>query len=193
MGRVSIGDTRNPICIPTNSSKTVIGQTARVNRKKSFMVESTDSSNLPLGVGVNNTLVTPSKSRLVSVILINNNSHNVWLCQPLYTGYLWEVSPREWEYKPVLTRKEGTNDIEVNFVQVPPEDLQRDILTYGVGCREEMEEEVPSSQDTETKSKPSFGAPPDFDSDQFNFKKELERLPFLIDIGEAPLNLEQRK
>ena len=132
MGRVSIGDTRNPICIPTNSSKTVIGQTARVNRKKSFMVESTESSNLPSGVGVNNTLVTPSKSRLVSVILIINSSHNVWICQPLNVGDLWEVSPREWEYKPVLTCKEGTNDIEVNFVKVPPEDLQHDILTNGV-------------------------------------------------------------
>ena len=83
---VSVGDTRDPICIPTNSSKTVIGWTARVNRKKSFMVESTESSNHPLGVGVNNTFVTPSKSRLVSVIFINNNSHNVWICQPLYAG-----------------------------------------------------------------------------------------------------------
>ena len=193
MGRVLIGDTRNPICIPTNSSKTVIGRTARVNRKKSFMVESTESSNLPLGVGVNNTLVTPSKSGLVSVILINYNSHNVWINQPLYVGDLWEVSPRKWEYKPVLTRKEGTNDIEVNFEKVPPEDLQRDILTNGVGCGEEMEEEVPSSQDTEAESKPSFRTPPDFNSDQFDFKKEFERLPFLINIGEAPLNLEQQK
>ena len=157
------------------------------------MVESTESSNLPLGVGVNNTLVTPSKSGPVSVILINNNSHNVWIHQPLYAGDLWEVSPREWEYKPVLTRKEGTNDIKVNFVQVPPEDLQRDILTNGTGCGEEMEEKVPSSQDTEAESKPSFGTPPDFDSDQFDFKKELERLPFSINIGEAPLNLEQQK
>ena len=93
-------------------------------------------------------------------------------------GDLWEVSPREWEYEPVLTHKEGTNDIEVNFVQVPPEELQCNILTNCTGCGEEMEEEVPSSQDTETKSKPSFGTPPDFDSDQFDFKKELERLPF---------------
>ena len=129
----------------------------------------------------------------MSVILINNNSHNVWIRQPLYAGDLWEVSPREWEYEPVLTCKEGTNDIKVNFVQVPPEDLQHDILTNGVGCKEEMEEEVPSSQDTETESKPSFGTPPDFDSDQFDFKKELERLPFPINIGEAPLNLEQQK
>ena len=152
-----------------------------------------ESSNLPLGVGVNNTLVTSSKSRLVSVFLINNNSHNVWIHQPLYVGDLWEVSPREWEYEPVLIRKEGTNDIEVNFIQVSPEDLQHDILTNRVGCREEMEEEVPSSQDTEMESKPSFGTPPDFDFDQFNFKKELERLPFPINIGEAQLNLEQQK
>ena len=157
------------------------------------MVESTESSNLPLGVRVNNTLVTPSKSGLVSVILINNNSHNVWIHQPLYAGDLWEVSPRELEYEPVLTNREGTNDIEVNFVQIPPEDLQHDILTNGVGCREEMGEEVPGSQDTETESKPSFGTPPDFDPDQFDFKKELERLPFSINIGEAPLNLEQQK
>ena len=192
-GRVLVGDAQSPICIPGNSSKTVVGQTARVNRKKSFMVESTESSNLSLGVGVNNTLVTPSKSGLVSVILINNNSHNVWICQPLYAEDLWEVSPREWKYEPVLTRKEGTNDIEVNFIQVPPEDLQPDILTNGVGCGEEMEEEIPSSQDSGTENKPSFGILPDFDSDQFNFKRELERLPFTINIGKAPLTLEQQK
>ena len=126
-------------------------------------MESTESSNLPLGVGVNNTLVTPSKSGLVLVILINNNSHNVWIHQPLYTGDLWEVSPREWKYEPVLTHKEGTNDIEVTFVQVPPEDLQRNILTNGAGCREEMEEGVPGSPDTEMENKPSFRTPPDFD------------------------------
>ena len=56
-----------------------------------------------------------------------------------------------------------------------------------------MEEEVPSSQDTKTESKPSFSIPPDFDSDQFHFERELERLPFPINIGEAPLNLEQQK
>ena len=56
-----------------------------------------------------------------------------------------------------------------------------------------MEEEAPGSQDTETENKPSFGTPLDFDSDQFDFQKELERLPFQINIGEAPLNLEQQK
>ena len=150
-------------------------------------------SNLPLGVGINNTLVSPTKSGQVSVILINNNSYNVWIRQPLYAGDLWEVDPREWEYEPVLTRKEGTNEIEVNFVQVPPEDLHQDILTDKSEGEEEGEastEESPKSKDEE---KPSFGPPPDFESDQFDFKKELERLPFTINIGEAPLTLEQQK
>ena len=102
------------------------------------MVESAETSNLPLGVGVNNTLVSPTKSGMVSVILMNNNNHNVWIRQPLYAGDLWEVSPREWKYEPVLTRNRDTNEIEVNFVQVPPEDLQQDILTDNLGCREEM-------------------------------------------------------
>ena len=97
------------------------------------MVESAEISNLPLGVGVNNTLVSPKKSGMVSVILMNNNNHNVWIHQPLYAGVLWEVSPREWKYEPVLTRNRDTNEIEVNFVKVPPEDLQQDILTDNLG------------------------------------------------------------
>ena len=104
------------------------------------MVESAETSNLPLGVGVNNTLVSPTKSRMVLVILMNNNNHNIWIRQPLYAGDLWEMSPREWEYEPVLTRNEGTNEIKVNFIQVPPEDLQQDILTDNLGCGKEMGE-----------------------------------------------------
>ena len=57
-GRISVGDSRNPICILANSSKTVLGRAPKVNHKKSFMVESAETSNLPLGVGVNNTSVT---------------------------------------------------------------------------------------------------------------------------------------
>ena len=54
---------------------------------------------------------------------MNTNDHNVWIRQPLYAGDLWEVEPKEWSYEPVLTRDKDTNDIQINFVQVPPEDL----------------------------------------------------------------------
>ena len=58
--RVKIGDSRNPICLPANSSKTIIGKVPKVDKKQTYMVESTDDSNLPLGVSINNTLVVPS-------------------------------------------------------------------------------------------------------------------------------------
>ena len=157
------------------------------------MVESAETSNLLLGVGVNNTLVSPMKSRMISVILMNNNNHNVWIHQPLYAGDLCEMSPREWKYEPVLTRNRDTNEIEVNFLQVPPEDLQQDILTDNLGCEKEMGESTKESSKCEEEKKPSFGTPPDFESNQFDFQKELERIHFTINVGEAPLTLEQQK
>ena len=108
------------MCIPANSSKTIIGKVPKVDRKLAYLVEKTEDSNLPIGVRVNNTLVTPSKSGLVLIILINNNNHNVWIRQPLYAADLWEVEPKEWEYEPVLTHEEGTNNVTINFVQVHP-------------------------------------------------------------------------
>ena len=100
---MTVGDKRHPTCIPANSSKTIIGKVPKVDWKLTYLIEKTEDSNLPIGVGINNTLVTPSKSGLVSVILINNNNHNVWIRQPLYVADLWEVEPKEWEYETVLT------------------------------------------------------------------------------------------
>ena len=111
------------MCIPANSSKTIIGKVPKVDWKLTYLVEKTEDSNLPFGVRINNTLVTPSKSGLVSVILINNNNHNVWIRQPLYAAGLWEVEPKEWEYESVLTHEEGTNNITINFIQVPLEEF----------------------------------------------------------------------
>ena len=91
------------------------------------MVEETDDGNLPLGVGVNRTFVSPSKNGFVSVILINNNDHNVWLCQPLYAGDLWECDLEDWEYKPILIREWETNKIKIHLQKVPPEHLRANI------------------------------------------------------------------
>ena len=136
-GRVKIGDRRNPICLPANTSKTIIGKVPKVNNKLTYMVESTDDSNLPLGVSINNTLVVPSRSGLVSVIVMNTNDHNVWIRQPLYVGDLWKVEPKEWSYEPVLTcNDENTNDIQINFVQVPPEDLRENIFSEAAEAEE---------------------------------------------------------
>ena len=56
-----------------------------------------------------------------------------------------------------------------------------------------MGESTKESSECNEEEKPSFRTPPDFESNQFDFKKELERLPFTVNIGEAPLTLEQQK
>ena len=139
-----------------------------------LLVEKTEDSNLPIGVGVNNTLVTPSKSRLVLVILINNNSHNVWIRQPLYAADLWEVEPKEWEYKPVLTHKEGTNNVTINFVQVPPKEFREDIFFNTAEAEENNPSGKTEDQNSKGEEKPKFGSPPDYDSPDFDFKGECE-------------------
>ena len=48
-------------------------------------------------------------------------------------------------------------------------------------------------RNNEGEERPKFGSPPDYDSPDFDFKGECERLPFPLNIGEAPLDLDQQK
>ena len=50
-----------------------------------------------------------------------------------------------------------------------------------------------TEQNDKGEEKPKFGLPPEYDSPDFNFKRECERLPFPLNIGEAPLDLNQQK
>ena len=59
------------------------------------MVEAMDDDNLPCGVSLNYTFVNPTKSRQILVILLNTNSYNVWICQPLYTATIWDIKLKD--------------------------------------------------------------------------------------------------
>ena len=78
-GRVMVSDRRQPICIPAGTSKVVIGRMQDKLPRGSYMVKATDDNNLPCEVSVNHTYVNPTKAQQVSVILLNTNSHNVWI------------------------------------------------------------------------------------------------------------------
>ena len=103
-GRVMVGDRKQPICIPAGTSKVVIGKTQEKLPRGSYMVEATNDDNLPCGVSVNHTYVNPTKAKQVSVILLNTNSYNVWIRQPitlplfgksnLKTGTMSPLSPK---------------------------------------------------------------------------------------------------
>ena len=187
-----VGDKRQPICIPAGMSKVVVGRTQEKLPRGSYMVEAMDDNNLPCGVSVNHTYVSPTKSRQVSVILLNTNTYNVWIRQPLYAATIWDVELKDWEYEPIFTKDVNSNTIEVKLQQVPPEDLREEILSRSVETKQ-SESEVKQKEDNHEKDeKPSFGARPDTKSPQFDFKKELKRLPFELNIGEAPLTREQQ-
>ena len=129
----------------------------------------------------------------------NTNDHNVWIRQPLFAGDLWDVDKEDWEYEPVLVKDAETNNIKVKFQQVPPEHLREEIFSQAA----EMFGPNKTDMDGETKTKekekesadqqpPKFGPCPDTSSTDFDFKMELDRLPFTINIGKTPLSREQQ-
>ena len=136
-GRVMVGDHRQPICIPAGTSKVVIGRMQEKLPRGSYMVEATDDDNLPCGVSVNDTYVNPTKAKQVSVILLNTNSYNVWIRQPLYATTIWDVELKDWDYEPIITKSDKANTFEVKLQPVPPEDLQEEILSNATEVNQE--------------------------------------------------------
>ena len=186
-GRVMVGDKRQPICIPAGMSKVVVGKTQGKLPKGSYMVEATDDDNLPCGVSLNHTYVNPTKARQVSVILLNTNSYNVWIWQPLYAATIWDVKLKDWEYEPIITKSKDSDTFEVKLQQVPPEDLHEEILSNATEIDPEIDKTDGKNKFKEKDKKPSFGTRLDTKSPAFDFKKELEWLPFELNIGDAPL------
>ena len=207
-GKVMEGSHHQPICIPAGSCKFLVGTAKGVPHKGNFMMEGTQDGNLPSGVAVNNTYVQPTKSGRITVCLQNTNDHNVWIRQPLYAGDLWDVNKEHWEYEPVLVKDAETNNITVKFQQVPPEHLRGEIFSqaaemFGPDKTNKDEETKPKEKEKESdvhttpkesadQEPPKFGPHPDTSNADFDFKTELDRLPFTINIGEAPLSREQQ-
>ena len=130
-----VGDRKQPICIPAGTSKVVIGKTQEKLPRGSYMVEATNDDNLPCGVSVNHTYVNPTKAKQVSVILLNTNSYNVWIRQPLYAATIWDVDLKDWDYEPIITKSDEVDTFEVKLQPIPPEDLREEILSNANGSK----------------------------------------------------------
>ena len=191
-GRVMVGDRRQPICIRAGTSKVVIGRTQDKLPKGSYMVEATDDDNLPCGVSVNHTYINPTKAKQVSVILLNTNSYNVWIRQPLYAATIWDVELKDWDYEPIITKSEEANTFEVKLQPVPPKHLREEILSNATEVNHETNDASGKNKSNEEDKKPSVGIRPNTKDPNFDFKKELEQLPFELNIGDAPLTQEQQ-
>ena len=132
-----VGDKRQQICIPAGMSKVVVARTQSKLPKRLYMVEAMDNNNLPCGININHTYVNPTKSRQVLVILLNTNSYNMWIHQPLYAATIWDVELKDWEYKPIMTKDKDSDTVEIKLQQVPPEDLCEEILSHAAEIEQE--------------------------------------------------------
>ena len=187
LGQVWVGVENKPICIPANSVKIVQGKTNKITRQLTCMVEGRDICNLPMGVVVNRAMVTPKRSKKAPVILANTNSYNIWIRQPLLAADVVEVESCPWDYQTILSRED--KNIKASFCRVPPPEVQKEVFSNAVVSKDS---ETVDENGTSGEKPKKFGPHPDFNSPNYDFDKELARLPFLLNLGKVDLSKNQQ-
>ena len=119
MDTVTIGNDHQPICVPCSAKTTVPGKVSKLATKGLYMVELAAHNNLPSGVVVNCSYVTPKAGQVV-VILINTTNRNIWIQQPLLAAEVYEVELHPWQCCSMLYREGNTIKVGLQLV-VPPE------------------------------------------------------------------------
>ena len=118
IGKVIVGIKQQPICIPGNSTITILGQTNKLTARTTCLVEQVECHNLPLDIVVNWCVAIP-KARAILIIIINTNKFNVWVRQPLLAAKLYDAEYVQIEYRATMDW-EG-EDIKIRFQPVPPQ------------------------------------------------------------------------
>ena len=106
------------------------------------------------------------------MIIINTSRYNLWVRWLLLAAELFDAECNEIEYR-VTMNWEGDN-ISVGFQPIPPQLIDTNSHQVEAGPIQ------PNSPEIE---RPEFGPRPDTDSADFNFKDELDWLPFQLNIG----------
>ena len=191
LGQVWVGEYHQAICIPANSVKILTGKTNKIQKKYSCLIEPRDSNNLPLGVVVNRTIITPKKSKQVLIILMNTNSYNIWIRQPLLAANVVEAEHCPWDHTTNMTQ--DGEEIKISCHQIPMAEVQKEIQQKDENLKDQTQTQSQKSESKTHKEKPKFGPPLDFDSSSYNFKEELSRLPFPVNMGDMEMSFEQQK
>ena len=84
-----------------------------------------------------------------------------------------DVELKDWDFEPIITKSEEADTFEVKLQQVPPEDLQEEILSNATEVNQETNDTSGKSASNEKDEKPSFGIRPNTKDPDFDFKKEL--------------------
>ena len=186
LGKVLIGNANKPIWVPGNSALTILGRLGKNTRVPSCtpcLIDTAAMNNLLQGISVNCCLAH-AKGNVVLVIVINQNNCNVWIWQPFLAAEVYWVEPLSWDYG-VELHCEGKN-IEVAFHSLQPADI-----TATVKVLHNEPDPMPSKEANE-EPHPKFGPHPDTTVADFDFQKEVEHLPFKLNLGDILLDKEHQ-
>ena len=123
LGKVLVGNATQPICVPGNSALTILGRLGKNTKVPSgtpCLIDTAAVSNLPQGISVNCCLVHP-RGKMVPVILMNQNNHNIWIQHPLLAAEIYSVEHLPWDYG-VEFQHHG-DSVQVAFQPIPPADI----------------------------------------------------------------------
>ena len=168
LGKVLVGNATQPICVPGNSALTIpgrLGKNTKVPSGTPCLIDTAAINNLPQGISVNRCLVHP-RGKTVPVILMNQNSHNIWIRQPLLAAEICTVEHLPWDYG-VDFQHQG-NKIEVAFQPLPPADIMATVKSV---------HDEPGTKPS-AEPRPTFGPHPNTSAAEFDFQQEVEQSPF---------------
>ena len=159
-----IGTKQQLICIHGNSTITIPGCTNKLSPRITCLVEQVEHHNLLLGIMINQCMAI-LKARNIPVIIVNTSRYNVCVRQPLLAAKLFDVECNKIDW-------DGDN-ISIGFQPVLPQLIDTN------SCQVEERPIQPTSPKIE---KPEFGPRPDTNPTDFDFKNEIDWLPFQLNI-----------
>ena len=172
--------------MPSNSALTILGRLGKNTRAPSdtpCLIDSVVINNLPQGISVNCCLVHP-KGSAVPVIVMNQNSYNVWIQQPLLAAEIYWVEHFPWDYG-VEFHCEVEN-IKVAFQPLPPADIMATVKAV------HDEPYTKPSKEANKEPHPKFGPCSNTKVTDFDFQREVECLPFKLNLGDILVDREHQ-
>ena len=171
--------------MPGNSALTIpgrLGNNTRIPGGTPCLTDTAAVNNLLQGISVNHCL-THHKGSVVPVILINKKKH-IWIWQSLLPAEIFWVEHLPWDYG-VELHQEG-DIIKVVFQPLPMADITASVKVV------QDEPDQMLSKEVSQEPHPTFGPCPNTKVADFNFEKEVEHLPFKLNLGDIPLDKEHQ-
>ena len=111
------------------------------------------------------------EARVIPITIINTNKFNIWVRQSLLAAQLYDAGCDQIEYRTTTDWEE--NNINVWFQPVPPQLINIKSCQVEAGPIQLISPKI---------ERPEFGPRPDTGSTSFNFKSEIDWLPFQLKI-----------